>query len=1218
MSKGFLFFIHAPLLQLHYTLQTTSVLRYTKNKEEFGLTQVKKLRKLYQDTIRPMPKQSLLAMKVAFGVRAQYATVILLASFMMFQVFGVVIFSGSAQADGPAVVTTTAATKVAATTANFNGSASNEALTERGFEYGTSVSYGSTVQDTTLPTILSSVATYGTAGSGEGQFSQASLVALDSSNNIYVIDGGNNRIQKFNASGVYQTQWDPGFGSSINGIAVDQDDNVYVSTADKIQRTNSTGGSPFEWGEYGSEPGQFAGPMGIGVDSAGYIYVADSGNGRIQKFNSSGVPQGEIGSFGLGEGQFLNVSSVAINSAGDVYGVGDNRIQKFNSSGTYQNAWGGAGVGNGLLGGEAIAIGADNNIYLADRGNQRIQKFDQNGTFLGQWGAFGDGANQLAEPYGIAITNDGTLFVLEQENNRLHKLAEVDTATVAAVRTDLECDTTYHYRTYATNAEGTTYGSDQSFTTAACDPIEVVTGAASSITEITASLAGTTPSNGVSSRGFQYGTTTSYGSSVTDASALPGTMSYSSKWGALGSGDGQFNNPAQVALDSQGNVYVVDNGNSRVQKFNAAGVYQSQFGGWDGDETGNGLFRAPTGIAIDSADNIYVSDTSTDRIQKFDSNGDFVVQWGSGGTANGRFSNAFALAVDSSDNVYVVDSVNRKVEKYTSNGIFITRWGNDQSGSSSSADGKFSDPYSIAIDAADNVYVGDIGNGRVSKFTPGGAFVSKWGNPFSSGYPFGLAINPAGNIISADPTSHQLRLFTPTGTLISQHGVNGSGNGELNQPAGVVVNDAGLIYVTETGNDRVQTFTVPTSGMITASATGLTCGTSYHYRAFARNTGGTSYGDDATFSTTACPSDFVISPATLDHGRAGHSYSQTLSPSPTDGPLSELTYSVSSGSLPPGMELNDHVLSNDANLENVPTTAGTYSFTISATNDETTVTRDYTLVIDPGIAIATTSLAAGKVGSSYNQAISVTNVIDPVTFSISAGSLPAGLSINEDSGQISGTPTTVGTYNFTVRVTDTYTIETQALHIVITKQTTQEPPTIFDPPPQEPPVPNPDPDPDPPTITDVTPPPTVATRPPRTSPITSPQTVVAAENNIFALAKRIPEPFAIGFPWLLLVLALILVSIQYYQVHKESVATKQMQNSLAHQKQLVEEQNNFVALSTHYLHTPLTVMEGEITLMVKAGTITQSQATKLKATLSSLTNEAEATLAQEEQHELDR
>lgn len=139
----------------------------------------------------------------------------------------------------------------------------------------------------------------------------------------------------------------------------------------------------------------------------------------------------------------------------------------------------------------------------------------------------------------------------------------------------------------------------------------------------------------------------------------------------------------------------------------------------------------------------------------------------------------------------------------------------------------------------------------------------------------------------------------------------------------------------------------------------------------------------------------------------------------------------------------------------------------------------------------------------------------------------------------------------------------------------------------------------------------------KTTPIKSSPILVNTQNSFLALVARIPEPVAVGLPWLLLVLALILVSSQYYQVHTESAGTRRMQNRVDHQRRLVEEQNNFVALSTHYLHTPLTVMEGEISLMVKAGTLTQEQATKLRATLTSLSAEAEAVLAREEQNKVE-
>src|SRR5688572_25801000 len=91
---------------------------------------------------------------------------------------------------------------------------------------------------------------------------------------------------------------------------------------------------------------------------------------------------------------------------------------------------------------------------------------------------------------------------------------------------------------------------------------------------------------------------------------------YSSQWGGSGTGNGQFNSPRDMAIDASGNIYVSDNANNRVQKFNSSGTYVSQFGNLG---TGNGQFNLPRGIAIDGSGNIFVADQDNNRIQKFNS-----------------------------------------------------------------------------------------------------------------------------------------------------------------------------------------------------------------------------------------------------------------------------------------------------------------------------------------------------------------------------------------------------------------------------------------------------------------------------------------------------------------------------------------------------------------------------------------------------------------------
>ena len=99
--------------------------------------------------------------------------------------------------------------------------------------------------------------------------------------------------------------------------------------------------------------------------------------------------------------------------------------------------------------------------------------------------------------------------------------------------------------------------------------------------------------------------------------------SYITKWGTLGSGDGEFDGPIDVAVDGAGIVYVTDVGNSRIQMFTSSGAYLAR---WGRTGSGNGEFYGPYGVAADASGNVYVTDLGNNRVQKF----------GSGTTSAGR------------------------------------------------------------------------------------------------------------------------------------------------------------------------------------------------------------------------------------------------------------------------------------------------------------------------------------------------------------------------------------------------------------------------------------------------------------------------------------------------------------------------------------------------------------------------------------------------------
>ena len=167
-------------------------------------------------------------------------------------------------------------------------------------------------------------------------------VALDASGNIYVTDSCNNSILRMNATGDILSEWgtkgsgDGQFDIWIGagaGIAVDTSGNIYVADGgnNRIQKFDLNGNFIVKWGTRGSGDNQFNSPGGVAVDASGFVYVADTGNNCIKKFDSTGNFIVKWGTSGSGNGQFDSPKSVAVDDSGFVY-VADtrnNRIQKF-------------------------------------------------------------------------------------------------------------------------------------------------------------------------------------------------------------------------------------------------------------------------------------------------------------------------------------------------------------------------------------------------------------------------------------------------------------------------------------------------------------------------------------------------------------------------------------------------------------------------------------------------------------------------------------------------------------------------------------------------------------------------------------------------------------------------------------------------------------------------------------------------------------------------
>jgi sugar lactone lactonase YvrE len=294
-------------------------------------------------------------------------------------------------------------------------------------------------------------------------------------------------------------------------------------------------------------------------------------------------------------------------------------------------------------------------VYVTDQANFRVEKFTMGGVFALKFGSSGTTSGKFKSsgaPQGIATDSNGNIWVADGAGNRIQEF----------------------------NSSGTYIGQLGCSGTSACSSTSV---------------------------------------------------------------NGSFSAPTGIAFDASGNLWVTDYGNQRVQKFNSSGVYQSQLGcasGMCSTGSGSGSFNNPVAVAIDPSGNIWVADEGNYRVEKFNSSGVYQSQLGcaSGGcsssTANGKFGGAiWGVAADASGNIYVPDNTNNRVEKFNSSGTYVSQIGSCSSGacSSSTANGAFNGPDTITIDPSGNIWVSDDGNNRVEEFNSSGTYVNAMGSSYN-------------------------------------------------------------------------------------------------------------------------------------------------------------------------------------------------------------------------------------------------------------------------------------------------------------------------------------------------------------------------------------------------------------------------------------------------------------------------------------------------------
>ena len=274
------------------------------------------------------------------------------------------------------------------------------------------------------------VTTWGTHGSGDGQFNSITGIAVDKNGDVYATDASdprwdelpNSRVQKFSADGQFLTQWGAqgsgdGRFSFPGGVAVATNGDVYVVDyrGGRVQKFSADGQFLTQWGAAGSRDGQFKGPDGVAVATNGDVYVIEYHGRRVQKFSADGRFLTKWGAPGSADGQFDGPRGVAVDATGSVY-VTDahDRVQKFSADGQFLATWGSTGSGDGQFDGpDGVAVDTNGDVYVVDSHNDRVQKFTADGQFLTQWGSQGSGDGQFDGPMGVAVDATGSVYVTD-------------------------------------------------------------------------------------------------------------------------------------------------------------------------------------------------------------------------------------------------------------------------------------------------------------------------------------------------------------------------------------------------------------------------------------------------------------------------------------------------------------------------------------------------------------------------------------------------------------------------------------------------------------------------------------------------------------------------------------------------------------------------------------------------------------------------------------
>ena len=587
-------------------------------------------------------------------------------------------------------------------------------------------------------------------------------------------------------------------------------------------------------------------PGGIALDSSRNLYIADTSNSRIRKVTPQGVIStvagtGEAGFSGDGgpatSARINYPRDIAVDSSGNLF-IADSinyRIRKVTPEGVISTV---SGTGTSGFSGDggpalsasigyisAVAVDGVGNLWISDNSNYRIRKITSTGIIStvagnGVFGLSGDGgpatSARLAAPRGIVLDGSGNLLIADTGNSRIRRV----------------------------NTEGII---STVFVTTVYGPAAVaVEGGSGNL------LVADTGSNRI----FRV----SPSGTIISQAAGSGTFGFSGDGGQATSA--LLRSPSGLVKDAAGNLLVADSSNNRIRKVSPAGVISTFAGtgmagfGGDGGPATSAQLNSPGDVAVGPDGSVYITDCSN-RIRRVSPEG-VITTFASSSLWNFCTYDYYdyysyepiargGLVLDSHGNLFVASFINARIYKITPQGVISVVAGSTygfsgDGGPATSA--RISEPWGMAMDSSDNLYIADAFNNRIRKVSPDGIITTVAGNgldgfdgdggPATSArleFPMSVAVDTAGNLFIAG--AYRVRKMASDGIITSVAG-NGtfgsSGDGgaptsaRLGYPLSIDVDSEGNLFISDSSNHRIRTvvfaLTVPTLTSISPTFSG--------------------------------------------------------------------------------------------------------------------------------------------------------------------------------------------------------------------------------------------------------------------------------------------------------------------------------------------------------------------------------------------------------------